>query len=115
MKSAYSDCLQVEFDEQFFDGELVMRGYGFQHTTEKGAGFQWAMVRNRDVMCATEAAGEPNVGAVLPHTLIAKHAQGTDKVGTADVARSFQTASASSRTKCSRMIFGIGPAAPSPK
>ena len=30
-------------------------------------------------------------------------------------ARDFQTASASSRTKCRRMIFGIGPGAPSPK
>ena len=92
-----------------------MRGHGFQHTTEKGAGFQRTMVWNRDVMCAAKAAGEPDVRSVLPHTLIAKHSKSTDKVGTADVARSFQTASASSRTKCSRMIFGIGPAAPSPK
>jgi hypothetical protein len=55
------------------------------------------------------------VGAVLPHAFITEHPQGTDKVCATDIARGFQTTSASSRTKCSLMIFGIGPAAPSPK
>ncbi len=101
--------------QQFLNGEFVVGGNRFQHAAKQGAGFQRAMVWNRDVVCAIDAGGEPDVGAVLPHPFVAKHPQGADKVGAVDVARDFQTASASSRTKCRRMICGIGPAAPSPK
>ena len=69
----------------------------------------------REVVCAVDAGGELDMGAILPHAFVTEHPQGADKVGTVDVARDFQTASASSRTKCKRMIFGIGPGAPSPK
>ena len=35
---------QLQLGEQFLDGELVMRGHGFQHTAQQGAGFQRALI-----------------------------------------------------------------------
>jgi hypothetical protein len=55
------------------------------------------------------------VGAVLPRALITQHPQRADEIGSVDVAWDFHTAIASSRTKCKRMIFGIGPGSPSAK
>jgi len=106
---------QIQPLDQLLDGEIVVGRHRFQHTAQKGAGFQGAMAWNCNVVRAVDAGGEPDMGAILPHTFIAKDPQGGNKIGAMDVARDFQTASDSSRTKWRRMIFGIGPAAPSPK
>jgi len=88
---------------------------GFEDSSKQGAGFERAMGRDRNMVRATDDGGQADMGTILPHSLIAKDPEGADKVGAVNVARNFQTASASSRTKCSRMILGIGPGAPSPK
>lgn len=105
----------LQFVQQFGDGEPVVGGDGFQHAAEEGASFQWSVVRHCDVMSASEAGCEANVGSLLAYTFISEHPQAADEVGTADVSRDLQTARASSRTKWSLMMPGIGPASPSPK
>jgi hypothetical protein len=58
---------------------------------------------------------QADVGAVLPDRFVTKNPQGADEIWAGDVAGDSHTASASSRTKWRRMIFGMGPGAPSPK
>lgn len=77
----------------------MVGGHRFEDAAEKRPGFQRVMVRNRDVMGAIDAGGEPNVGAILPDLFVTEHPQRTDEVRSADVSGNFQTASASSRTK----------------
>lgn len=107
--------LKLQFGEQFIDGEFVVSGHGFQDAAEQRAGFQRAMIRDRQMMGPAQRGCQSDVGAVLSHRLVAEHPQGADEFGRADIAGDFHTAKASSRTKWRRMIFGIEPGAPSPK
>lgn len=107
--------LQLKLGEQLLNGELVVCGDGFRNATEQGAGFQRAMIRNRHVVRSIKRGCQTDVGAVLSRRFVAKHPQSSDEFGCANVAGDFHAASASSRTKWRRMIFGIGPGTPSPK
>ena len=93
----------------------VVRGNRFQDAAQQGAGFQWAMIENRKVMSPANGGRQADVGTVLSGGLITQRPQRADEIGRVDVAWNFHTASASSRTKCKRMIFGKGPGSPSPK
>jgi hypothetical protein len=66
-------------------------------------------------MGSAHGGRQTDMGTALAHRLVTENPQGTDEVGCVDVAGNFHTASASSRTKCRRMIFGIGPGTPSLK
>lgn len=92
-----------------------MHSHRLQYAAEKGSRLEGAMCGYGDVMDTVVRCREADMRARLPHPFIAKHAQSADEIGSVDVAWNFQTASASSRTKCRRIIFGAGPAVPSPK
>ena len=93
----------------------MMSGDRLQNTAQEDSGLQRTVIPNSNVMHSSHSGGEPDMGAVLPHGLIAEYPQRTHQVGRIDIARDLHTANASSRTKCSRMIFGIGPGIPSLK
>ena len=107
--------LQIELGDQFPYRQLMVRCDRLQNASEQSAGFQRTMIRDRDVVSAADCRGKPDVRSVLPHPFVPQYAQRADQLVGCDVTRNFHTASASSRTKCNRMIPGIGPAAPSPK
>ncbi len=73
------------------------------------------MIGNSDVMCAVDVSGKSNVGPDLSDGFVAENPQCADKVGPMNISWNLQTANASSRTKCSRMIFGIASGGPSLK
>lgn len=110
-----STLLQIQLIEQFLNGESVVSGDRFEHATHECACFHRAMIWHCDMVCAVNAGCEPDMGTILPHSFVTEFSQGADEVGSVDVAGNFQTARASSRTKCKRMTFGIGPGIPSPK
>jgi hypothetical protein len=62
--------LQIEFSQQFLDVEFVVRGYGLQDTARQGAGFQRAMIGNRNVVPPANCGRQSNMGAVLSCALI---------------------------------------------
>jgi hypothetical protein len=55
------------------------------------------------------------VGTVLTDAFIAEFLEGFDELRPVDIARGLHAARTSSRTKCNRIIFGMGPGTPSPK
>ena len=63
--------LQLQFGEQFLDGELVVNCHGFQDTAEQSGGFQRTMVWNRHMMCSAQRGGHTDVGAFLSQRLVA--------------------------------------------
>ncbi len=92
-----------------------MSGYGFQDSAQQSTGFQWPLIWNRHMVRSADGSRQTDVGAGLVHRLVTENPHSTNEDGGVNIAGDFQTASASSRTKCNRMIFGIGPGAPSPK
>jgi len=106
---------QIEYGEQFLDGEFVMGGHGFQDTAQQGAGFQRAMIWNRDMVRPTHGGCQADVRALLPHAVVSEPSQSAGEVGRVDVAWDFHVVRASSRTKCKWMIRGIEPGTASPK
>jgi hypothetical protein len=73
------------------------------------------VVGHGDVTCAVDRGFQQAARAVLPHSLLAQHAQRAGRVLAGELARDSHVASTSSRTECSRMSRGIGPGTPSPK
>jgi len=98
-----STPLQIQLIEQFLNGESVVSGDRFEPPPHECARFYRTMIWHRDMVSAVNAGGEPDMGTLLPHSFVTEISQGADYVGSVDVAGNFQTARASSRTKCKRM------------
>jgi hypothetical protein len=52
---------------------------------------------------------------VLTDFFVSENSQGIGELMARKIARGFHAAKTSSRTKCKRMILGMGPGTPSPK
>ena len=68
--------------------------------------FQRIVVGNAEMVLPVGLGCDSNMGAILPNSFIAQDSQGLHQILTGNVARRFHAARTSSRTKCSRMIFG---------
>ena len=93
----------------------MMCRYGLWGGAQQWADLNGAMIGDGNVVRAIDCGGQANVRTILTHLLVTENAQCAHQIRAVDIARDFQTVKASSRTKWSRMILGIGPAAPSPK
>jgi hypothetical protein len=69
------------------------------------------VTRHRDMVLAPCLRGQPEMRAFLPARHVAKTLEQPDEIGPGDVPREPRThgAEISSRTMCSRMIFGTRP------
>ena len=63
--------LPAALGAEFLDGETMMRGDRLEHASEQRAEFQRLVVRHGDVMSAVDLSRQPEVQAVLPHSLVA--------------------------------------------
>ena len=91
-----------------------MGGNVFENATES-ADSNWRVIRDGDMMFAILLGAEPDVGTILTDALIAEFLEGLDELRPVDIARGLHAARTSSRTKCNRIILGMGPGTPSPK
>jgi|HubBroStandDraft_5_1064220.scaffolds.fasta_scaffold114415_2 hypothetical protein len=84
-----------------------MRGDVFQDAGQR-PDLERLMLRNDFVILPINLRGYADVGALLAGRLISQNAQSLNEASAVDVPRQFHCTRTSSRTKCSRMIFGAG-------
>lgn len=84
----YSNALQIQFLQQFVDGQSVMRGNVFQDAG-KSSSFDGLVRGNDFVILAIQLGGHPHVRALLASDLISKNAENASQLRAIDVAREF--------------------------
>ena len=99
-------ALQIQFQQQIFYRDVVMSGDVLKNVRQ-GANLDWAVIWDGFVMLPVELGHDTNVATPLVVDRITELSQRFDQLVCADIARQLHSESTSSRTKCSRIIFGI--------
>lgn len=105
--AAGQGCLEQTFS-QIVSAQTEVSGHFHEHCRE-GSHPQRRVGGDRDVVLAPLSRGQPDMRSSLAGDRVTEPLESAGKVYPGDVTRQPQTAMTSSRTKCSRTIFGACP------